>query len=73
MWMGSQSLRRVELPRQLRLGQGCMDFLMADVMHQHRRTTLATLQLGNQVMHALFHAWRDWAQTQWADRIGFGQ
>ena len=60
-------------PMHFGLGQGRVDLLMANVMHQDRWPTLAALQLGDQVMLALLHARRNGPQTQRADRVSLGQ
>ena len=51
--MCPQSLGRVKIARQFRFGQSRMDFTVADLVQQNGRTSLATFQLGDQVMHAL--------------------
>ena len=57
--MPTQSLGRGEIARQFALGQGGMDFLVADVMQKDGRTPLATFEFGHQMVCALRHIWRD--------------
>ena len=49
--MPTQSLGRGEIARQFALGQGGMDFLVADVMQQDSGPAFSAFQLGNKVVH----------------------
>lgn len=71
--MGPQGSNRVVTACQLSFAQRCMDFLVADVMQQHRGAALAAFQLWNQVVQALVNIRRDRAPAQGADRRRFGR
>ncbi len=51
--VSAQGFHRCVIARQLGLGQCRVDFVMANLVQQHRRPTFSTLQLGDQVMKAL--------------------
>lgn len=67
--MGAQSLGRRVIARQLGLGQGGMDLLVAQVMQQDHGATLAALQPGHQMMQRLWHPGRNGAQAERTNRI----
>ena len=68
--MCPQSLGRVKIARQFRFGQSRMDFTVADLVQQNGRTSLATFQLGDQMMDTLLCLWRDRPVAKWANWIG---
>ena len=57
--MGAQRVDAAEVACKLGLGQGGVDFPVADVMQQHGGAALAALELGDQVMTALRDVRRD--------------
>ncbi|PWK59859.1 hypothetical protein C7455_106147 [Roseicyclus mahoneyensis] len=71
--MGAQSIGGGVASGQFRLGQGGVDFIVADLVQQNRGPALAAAQFGDQVMQALLGAGRDRAQAQGADgQVGHG-
>ena len=66
--MGTQRLNRIEVTGQLGFGQGGVNFVVADLVQQHRRPTLPAAQLGRQMMQGLLGMGRDWAAANRADR-----
>lgn len=70
--MRPQGLNRMIVPGELPLCQRSMYFTMTDLMKQHDRTTLAALQLRDQVMQALRRLRRDGPAVEGTDRIGHG-
>lgn len=69
--MGSQRLDRVVAPGEVGLGQGRVDFLVADVMQKDGRPALSAAQPWRQVMQALRHVRRNRAPAQGTDRVVF--
>lgn len=71
--MGAQGLHGIVGPRKLRLGHRGVDLVMADLMQQDRRPTLAAAQSRDQVVQALLGMRRDGPVAQgadgWADGI----
>ena len=67
--MGAQCLDGVVAARKLRLGHRGVDFVMADLMQQHRRPALSAPQTGDQVMQALFCVRRNGPFAQGADGV----
>lgn len=65
--MGAQGFDGGVAARQFGLGQGGMDFIMADLVQQNDRPTLAAAQLRRQVMEALLGLRRDRALTERAE------
>ena len=61
--MGAERINRIEVTGQFRLGQGGMDFRVADVMQQNHWAALAALELGDQMMQRLRRIRRYRAQT----------
>ena len=72
MWMRAKLFDRVVSARQLGFVQGRMNFFVADVMKQHRGTTLAAFQLWNEMVSALRDIRRNGAAAKRTDRIGHG-
>lgn len=70
MWMAPQRLDRVVTASKLGLGQGGMDFRVANLVQQHLRPTLAAAQFRRQVVTALPDMRRDRAVAKRADRVG---
>ena len=68
--MGAQRLGRVEVACQFGLGQGGVDFVVADLMHQNRGPALAAFELGDQMVQALAGYCRNGAATERADGVG---
>lgn len=69
--MRAQCLDRVVFPRQLAFGQGCMDFIVANLMKSHHRATFSSAQFRYQMVQALARFWRNWPRAQRANRISF--
>ncbi|EAQ12690.1 hypothetical protein RB2654_15430 [Rhodobacterales bacterium HTCC2654] len=67
--MGEQRLGRVVDTGKLGLGQGRVDFLVADVVEQHRLAAFAAFQARDQVMARLRNAFGDRAGADRADRV----
>ncbi len=68
--MGAQNLDGRKVAGKVRLSQGRVDFVVADLMQQNGFATLSASQFRNQVMLALLGIWRDWPVAQGADRVG---
>ena len=68
--MRTQRFGRRIVAGQFSLGERRVDFLMADVMDQDRRSALTTLQLGYQMMLALRDAPRNGAKAKRAGGDG---
>ena len=68
--MGSESVHAGIVAGQFGLGERGMNFLMADVVQQHRRPALSPFQLRDQVMKALWNTRWDRAVAKGADGIG---
>ena len=66
--MGAQRLSGGIAAGKIGLGQGGVNFIMANLMHKNRRPTLAAPQFRDQVMQALGDALGDRAQAQGTDR-----
>ncbi len=66
--MRAQGYDRVEVARQFGLGQGGMDFFVADLMQQNRWSALASFEFWDQMMQAAASV-RDRAVAKRADRI----
>jgi len=67
--VAAQSFWGVEIPRQLCLAEGRVDFTMTNVMQQNRWPAFAALEFRDQVMRGLWHApWND-AHAQWANGV----
>ncbi len=72
--MGAQAVDCVVSARKVSLRQGGVNFLVADVVQQHRRAALATFCARDQVMRALWRILGDGAQAKRANgRAGHGQ
>lgn len=71
--MTPKRLGRRIAPRKLGLGQGRVDFLVADVVQENRLPALAAAQFRDQVMQALRNPRRDRATTKRTVRDIFGQ
>ena len=67
--MRAQRIDRGVVAGKLRLGQGRVDFIVANLMDQHARPLGAAFQLGDQMMFRLPDAWRDRPEAERADRI----
>lgn len=65
--MGPQGFDGVEAAGKLGLGQGGVNFVVTDLMKQHRRPAFATPQAWDQVVQALLCLWRDRAPAKGAD------
>lgn len=56
--------------RKVSLVQSGVDLAVAEVVHQHSLTALASLEAGHEVMTAGARARRDRAEAKRADRVG---
>lgn len=67
--MRFERFNRAVIPRQFRLGQSRMYFVVANLMQQNDGTTFASAQFRDQVVKALTHVRRDGPVAKWADGI----
>ena len=67
--MRAQGLGRVETACQFRLCQGCVNFLVTDMMQQNGRPVLATFQPWHQMVQRLRHMRRNRAQAKGANGV----
>lgn len=67
--MCAQRIGCIEIARQFRLGQGRMDFIVTNLVQQHRRTALAAFQLGNEVVMGLLCMRRNGTPAKRALRV----
>lgn len=67
--VAAQCFYRVKVAGQLGLGQGGVDFVVADLMQQDGRAALAAFEFGDKMVQALLCEGRDRTFAQGADRI----
>ena len=69
--MGAQSFDRIEIPCQLRFGQGGVDLFVADHMQKNRGAALAPFQFWDQMLQAAVPI-GDRPFAEGADRVAVG-
>ncbi len=67
--MRAQGRDRVVAAGEVCLAQGCVDFVVTDLMQEHSWSALAALEARDQVMLALRGAGRDRAIAKRANRV----
>ena len=67
--MGPQSFNGRIIPGQFGFGQGCVDFVVADLMEKHRGPALAAPEFRDKVVVALADLGRNGPTAKRADRI----
>lgn len=68
--MGFQCRNGAEIARQIGLAQGGVDFIVADLVQQHRLAALPAAQFRDKVVQALLGLGRDRTVAERADGIG---
>jgi len=71
-WVGAKRLWRGVVAGEVGLGQCRVDFVVTDLMQQHRWSALAPAELRNEVVEALLGVRRNGPVAKGADRIAHG-
>lgn len=69
--VGAKGLRVVEGAGEVGFGEGCVNFVVANLMKQNRRTAFAAAQFGDKMVQALRRIWRNGAVAKRAYGVVF--